>query len=430
MRGAWFGLSAALALLAGPAAAAGSLELGRARAVPSQRIVSEGQWAAELARVLGLERTLPPEPSPDDVHALLCADRAELRLAAGGRELTEGAAFRAALVPERPRSPNEPVRAVLQVPATALYQLAVEGAGLQRWVIDGTPVGHLDVSPLGVAHAGVVVPLREGPHELSGYLAGGARADRIELVAYRALCIAPADGWHAERALRHGAFARTLVRTFDLDRRLPVVEDELQRIEGEGYEEATDGGVRTQRRLETRASGGSWALAESRPAQFTWSVRLDQPRVITLRARTHGVRPQIWSVDGRYRVTVEPDALDGAFTWNHVMTLPLSSGRHVVRALVSRGAGVDAFEMVSHRSSDADYARVLTGLGFRGDAPVAPITWGRARAMLRSATFAQLARGFRWRMAGDRRDQPLALVDMEPAPFTSRPLAPLLPAEL
>ena len=53
-----------------------------------------------------------------------------------------------------------------------------------------------------------------------------------------------------------------------------------------------------------------------------------------LRARTHGVQPQIWSVDGRYRVTVEPNAVGGAFTWHHVVTLPLSSGQHKVRALV------------------------------------------------------------------------------------------------
>ena len=46
---------------------------------------------------------------------------------------------------------------------------------------------------------------------------------------------------------------------------------------------------------------------------------------MTLRARTYGVRPQIWSIDGRYRVTVEPSAVEGSFVWNHVMTLPLSA---------------------------------------------------------------------------------------------------------
>ena len=112
------------------------------------------------------------------------------------------------------------------------------------------------------------------------------------------------------------------------------------------------------------------------------------------------------------------------------MTLPLASGRHVIRALVSRGAGIDVLELVPHRSTDAAYAAVLTSLGMRGDAPVAPISVSRMRRTLNSDSFAQLALGFRLRMAGDRRDQSLVLVDLEPDPHTTRPLSPLLPAEL
>jgi len=427
--GLWAGLCVVATLGPAVAGATDSLALGRARPVEDRRVVSEREWAFELVRVLGLERTLPPEARPADVYALLCADRAERDFGPGGRELKEGAAFRVAVVPDRPRAAKEPVRVVVHVPATALYQLSVEGSGLQRWVIDGEPVGHLDLSSLGVAQAGAVVPLREGAHEISGHFAGSAHADRIELVAYRPLCIAPVDGWHGERALRHGAFSRTLVRTFDLDRRLPILEDESQQIEAERYDAVTAGGSRTQRRLDTPASAGSWAAAEESPAEFTWSIELDRPRVVTLRARTYGVQQQIWSVDGRYRVTVAPEALEGSFVWNHVMTLPLSAGRHVMRALVARGAGVDVFELVPHRSSDADYAAVLAGLGMRGDAPVAPISASRMRRTLHSAAFAQLALGFRLRMAGDRRDQSLVLVDLEPDPYTTRPLSPLLPAE-
>ena len=331
-------------------------------------------------RVLGLERTLPPEASAEDVYALLCAAgiQSDARAQGGSSNL------RIAIAPDRPRRPNEPVRVVLHAPATALYQLTVEGAGLQRWVVDGHPVGHLDVSPLGVAQAAAVVPLREGPHEISGYLAGQARADRVELSAYRSLCIAPADGWHGERSLRHGPFARTLVRTFDLDRRLPVLDEETVTIEGERYEEVTAGGGTTERRLETPASGGRWAVAEASPAEFTWHVELDAPRVVTFRARTFGVRDQIWTVDGRSRVTITPDAIEGAFTWTHVVTLPLSAGRHSLRALISRGAGVDAIEMQTHRSDDAAYAGVLAGLGMGGAAPAAPVRVARMQAMLES----------------------------------------------
>jgi hypothetical protein len=73
---------------------------------------------------------------------------------------------------------------------------------------------------------------------------------------------------------------------------------------------------------------------------------------------------------------------------------------------------------------------VLAGLGMRGSAPVSTINVSRMRRTLNSAAFAQLALGFRLRMAGDRRDQSLVLVDLEPYPNTTRPLSPLLPAEL
>jgi hypothetical protein len=316
------------------------------------------------------------------------------------------------------------------LPATALYQLTVEGVGVQRWVIDGKPIGHLDLSPLGVAQAPALVPLTEGAHELSGYLAGEARVDRVELSAFRLLCVAPADGWHAERRLAYGAMARTLVRVFDYDRRLPEREAEIFLMEGERYDSVTTGGGHTNRRLGMEASGGAWAQAIQSPAEFTWEFTLEEPRVVTLQARTHGALPQIWTVDGRYRVTVHPKSDDAGFAWNHLLTLPLRSGHHALRALVSRGAGVDAVRVTPHRSSDGDYLRVLEGLGFDGGPPAAPVARGEALSILASPSFAELAGGFRMRMAGDARDRPLALVDSDPAPFTSLPSSPLLPAEL
>jgi len=439
---AWHGLCAGLGLMfsVGPASA-GSLELAGAAVVPSQRVMSQGEWARRLVDVLDLEHALPPEPQPSDVSELLCPDQAPNRIGAGERSLSAGTGLSVAVQPAPPRGPQQPVRFVLSVPVTALYQLTVEGAGLQRWVIDGRPVGHLDLSVLGVAQAAAVVPLRAGPHEVTGYLAGRSRVDRVELAAHRALCIAPADGWHVSRALRYGAFARTLVRVFDLDRRLPALVDETIRVEGESFDTASGGGIGGPRdrgtgapggarELENFASGGGWAEAVASPGEFSWSFRLDEPRVVTLRALTHGASAQIWSVDGRYRATLQPEAFAGVFMWNHVFTLPLSAGRHVVRARMAPGSAVDRLEMVPRRSTDVDYARVLTSLGFRGDAPAAPMTRARVRAAVARASFGQLALGFRRRLAGDRRDSSLVLVDLEPERATSRALTPLLPGEL
>ncbi|MDP7431672.1 MAG: hypothetical protein QF890_03770 [Myxococcota bacterium] len=391
--------------------------------------MSQGEWARRLVSVLELERALPPEPQPSDLSGLLCPDQAEIRIGAGRRSLPAGESFSAVAHPGAPSRPQRPVRVVLRVPVTALYQLTVTGAGRQRWLIDGHPVGHLDLSVLGAAQAGGVVPLRAGPHEVSGYLAGRARVDRVELAAHHTLCIAPADGWHASRALRYGAFARTLVRSFDLDRRLPVIAEETFRVEGEHFDGASEIVAGVPSGLGGPASGGGWAEAASSPEEFTWSIWLDEPRVVTLRARTRGTPEQFWSIDGRYRATLQPDAFPGLFTWNRVFTLPLSAGRHVVRARVAPGTAIDLVEMVPHRSTDADYARVLMGLGFRGDVPATPMTRARVRAELTGASFGRLTQGFWRKLAGDRRDHPLVLVDLEPQRATSGPLAPLLPGE-
>jgi hypothetical protein len=422
-------------------AGAGSLELASAAPVVSNQVMSQGEWARRLVSVLELERALPPEPQPSDLSGLLCPDQAEIRIGAGRRSLPAGESFSAVAHPGAPSRPQRPVRVVLRVPVTALYQLTVTGAGRQRWLIDGHPVGHLDLSVLGAAQAGGVVPLRAGPHEVSGYLAGRARVDRVELAAHHTLCIAPADGWHASRALRYGAFARTLVRSFDLDRRLPVIAEETFRVEGEHFDGASEivagvpsglgggGSAGVPSGLGSPASGGGWAEAASSPEEFTWSIWLDEPRVVTLRARTRGTPEQFWSIDGRYRATLQPDAFPGLFTWNRVFTLPLSAGRHVVRARVAPGTAIDLVEMVPHRSTDADYARVLMGLGFRGDVPATPMTRARVRAELTGASFGRLTQGFWRKLAGDRRDHPLVLVDLEPQRATSGPLAPLLPGE-
>jgi hypothetical protein len=384
--------------------------------VPSGALLREVDWASDLVDLLGLEAVLPLPAEPADLFALLCADRAEMALAAGGRRLPADTRFRVAADAPPARGRDGAVRVVLTVPATTLYQLSAEGAGLQRWVIDQQPVGHLDVSALGVAQAPVVVPLREGPHELSAYLAPGARVDRVELTAHRALCVAPADGWREGRLLQYGAMARTLVRAFGVESRLPARDEEELVIEGERFDEVAGGGARTQRRLSNSASGGAWAAALSSP--------------VTFYARSHGVLPQLWSVDDRYRVTLHPDNAEAAFAWSPVLTLPLGAGRHSVSARIARGSGIDAVRAVFHRASDADYVRVLEELGFRGGAAGAPVPRAVAAEALASPTFVDLANAFRLGLEGRHRDRSLVLVEERPAPFRSRPLSPLLPAEL
>ena len=113
-----------------------------------------------------------------------------------------------------------------------------------------------------------------------------------------------------------------------------------------------------------------------------------------------------------------------------MITLPLAAGGHAIRALVARGSGIDVLRVVHHRSSDADYVGVLETLGFRAGAPDALVPRSVAREILSSPALAELASAFQLRLAGDSRDQTLWLVDDDPEPLYTRPLSPVLPAEL
>lgn len=391
---------------------------------------SETEWAEELAAALALAEVLGEAGAATDHFAVLCPARAPRDASAARRSYSETSPIRVAVETPQEREPGAPVRTVVQVPAPALYQLSVVGVGLQRWTIDRRPVGHLDLSPLGVAHASTIVPLREGPHEIAGYLTRHARVERVELAVYRPLCVAPTGGWRADRPLRYGALARTLVTAFGFEDRLPEDIAEQQVLEGERFETVSGGGDRTRRRLAVPATGGAWALAANGPSEFTWRLRLEDPRVVTILARTHGEQAQVWSLDGRHRLTVDPESEPEGFAWNHVITLPLSAGGHAIRGLLARGSGVDVLRVVHHRSSDADYIGVLETLGFRAGAPDTLVPRAAARDILSSPAMSELASAFQLRLAGDTRDQTLWLVDEEPEPLYTRPLSPVLPAEL
>ncbi len=398
--------------------------------VASERVVPEEEWASDLVDALALDGALPDAAVPADLFSLLCAEQLEREVGSGGRSAPVGPLFEAAADVQPARRPGEPARVVLSVPATALYSFSVEGVGRQRWVIDQQPVGHLDPTELGVTWSAATIPLREGPHEISGYFGPEARAERISLTAVRSICIAPADGWHAKRPLTYGARARTLVRAFGFERRLPPAGDPIE-IEGEAYESVSAGGGRTDRRVKVAASQDIWATASQGPVELVYRMRLAEPAVVTIDARILGDSPQLWSIDARYRASVLPSGGRNVFTWEHVVTLPLDAGEHELRARIPRHAGVDLLRATPRRSQDVDYLAVLRELGIHGSAAEALVTRGDALASLSSSVFVELANGFQQRIEGDPSDRSIVLVDPTPAvTSTERPLSPLLPSEL
>ncbi len=379
-------------------------ELSRFRAVDeplvSERVIEQGEWASELAFALGISGALPDDHSAEDVFGLLCAERAERDMESGGRRTPVGAPFRVAIDSPTTRRIGEPIRVVANLPSTALYALTVTGVGPQRWVIDQRAVGHLDPSALGVAQAPKIIPLQEGPHELTAYLSHNARVDRIELAAYRPFCVTPADGWRDQRLLTFASSARTLVAALGLERRL-LVDGEPIAIEGEDYESVSAYGGSTNRRLADPASGGAWAIAASRPAEFTYRTLIEKPGVYSLIARIHGEGEQIWSIDGGYRVTIEPQEAIAGFARTHVVTLHLAGGEHVIRALLPKGSGIDTLHLLRRRARDVDYIAVLEDEGFRSGVPNQPVTQTDAYRSLSHPLFAEISSHFLSRLAGN-----------------------------
>jgi hypothetical protein len=395
----------------------------------SELPIDEASWARVLVGELQLSDALEASSTDAERFGLLCPESAEVVTEAGGHQAVGSAFDVSAELPTH--GPGGRVRSVVSVPATALYQLEVEGVGLQRWVIDGRPVGHIDLSELGVALAPVILPLRAGPHELTGTMLPGASAARVRLAAWRVLCIAPADGWRSARPLTWGAWARTLVRTFGLEFELPEEAEYAQQIEAEAFTSASAGGGRTRRRLRDGASGGAWVMAATSPAEFTWRLYLERPQVLTLSARTHGSSPQIWSVDGRHQVQVLPEGRPGGFHWDRVTTLTLPAGEHAVRVRVARGSGVDALRVVARRSSDRDFVRILGGLGLPIGPPDSAMPGSVAEASLTRPLSLELTRSLRERLAGaPGEDASIALVEIDPQVPPLRPLSPALPSEL
>ena len=147
---------------------------------------------------------------------------------------------------------------------------------------------------------------------------------------------------------------------------------------------------------------------------------------MTLRARTYGVRPQIRSVDGRYRVTVEPEALEGRFAWNHVVSLPLHAGDHVIRTFVARDSGVDQIRLVRHDSSSEAYLAVMGRAGFPEGAADQNVTRADAIESLRHPAISARAERFLWTAARAPGTSPVASSEtVREAPMPASPAPPV-----
>jgi hypothetical protein len=401
---------------------------GELVSAPDQRVVTSPDWAGHLVEALGLAGSLPLGHGADDLYSLLCPDLAEQEIQAGVSGASPRPPFQ--VVVKNPGSAGSPgtLRLAFAAPATALYTIKVHGEGAARWYADRQSIGIVDPTLLGEDLAGTLIPLSRGPHELDARLAPGARVDQVELVAQRRLCIAPADGWHGHGELTFGDKARTLVQAFGLQGRLPV-EEESQVIEGEHFLRAGSGGMRTSQPLAVPASADAWATAGEEPTEFTYRFAPSTSGLFSIVARVHGGDRQIWTVDDRYTARIFPPPEAGGFAWTEVATIPLSAGEHVIQALLAPGAGVDVVQLLRRRTDDEDYLRILEDLGLEEGGALERVTEQAAARNLGSDVFRSLTANFIARDPGAAGDR-LALVEHELEQLFTRPLSPVLPADL
>ena len=324
--------------------------------------------------------------------------------------------------------PDGVARFIVDAPVTALYRLTAEGRGRQGWSVDRSAFAPIDVTSLGLGTAENLIPLTRGPHELGVRLGPGAAASRVELAVEWGLCVAPGDGWTPGRGLSFDAKARSLVHAMGLERHLPSLESFS--IEGERFSSATDGTGDT-REGGRGATEGAWAEAEHGQAEFRYRLDLTEPGLYTITARVLGEDLQLWSIDRGNQAWVRPEVGRGPFHWAHVHTLRLSSGHHVLRARVPAGHGVDRIVVTRRSDRGRDYVGLLERLGFREGPPGAAVTRHAATRNLSQPMVARLAQGLLARgLGGTPWNAPAALTDPDLERLYSRPLSPVLPADL
>lgn len=377
--------------------------------------VSEEEWADRLVGALGLGSAVGRDAPPEALFALLCPP-------------PEPSAETTVSAPIRPPPGARAFTVDLKVPEAGLYALAVEGQGAQRWRAGNRNAGETDPRLETPGLSPQLLPLPAGVQTFQASFDPGSTATRITLERYRQLCIAPRSGWTAGQNLRFGDKARTLVRALGLESRLPI-EGPPVTVEGESFHALPGEASVTDEPLSVPASGGVWAKAARDGAELHWEVQIDEPGIVTLLARIHGSAPQIWSIGDTSAHVIRPAAGAAGWVWTEIATVPLGKGPQTVRVQLGQGAGIDVLRVLRRRDADPDYLAVLDALGVEEGAADALVDASAASANLANPVVHTLVAGFLQRLAmpgpGD-----LLLIQNQQERLYTRPLSPLLPAEM
>lgn len=383
--------------------------------IPRGPWVSEEDWADRLVVALGLAPAAGSDAPPAALFALLCPERAPADEVSPSAPIHPAPGARSAAVD-------------LSVPEAGLYAVAVQGQGLQQWRAGNRNAGEIDAHLERPGFAPQLLALPAGVQTLSASFDPGSTATRVTLERYRQLCIEPRDGWTAGQHLRFGDKARTLVRALGLESRLPI-EGPPQTIEAETFHALPGQASVTDEPLSAPTSGGAWARADRDGAELRWEVRIDEPGVVTLLARLHGSASQIWTIGNTGPRAIRPAAGAAGWVWTEIATVPLGAGVQTLRAQLRQGAGVDVLRVLRRRDGDQDYLAVLDAIGVEEGGADELVDASAASANLANPIVHTLVAGFLQRLAMPGPDD-LTLIQHQQERLYTRPLSPLLPAEM
>lgn len=326
---------------------AGSVVLGQ-----EGGIVTQDKWAQALVRTLGWEKAGIPQTgaTQEDYFSLLSSSQ---RLEVNGKAFQRKYG-------EAPES----YYYYMNVPKSGRYFLkgTVYG-GPQFWTIDGESSVLVEAQgKWGPADVGTFI-LSRGVHLVRVTVPKGSSLSSFSFDSSCPTAIEPAEGWRALEPLTYAGKAATVVKTLDLESRLPQ----------EGAYPFSQG-------------GGGYA--------YTYTLNSSRSVTLTMAAKYPGPSRGIVHINGCGKIPyvaaprTSAAAVQGQ-EWQEIFTKTFLPGQHSVELVVDMGPPPSAVTFIKRSAGPEDYIKILEDLKMEEGAAKEFVVMQKARINLQKIQIAQ-----------------------------------------
>jgi len=335
-----------------------------------QMIITQGEWAKELGRGLGLDKEMPPEAESERYIAVLGSKGYRRVEGEDFQESSPGLEVRTSTdygLPSRKKwmeaEKNGWLKYRFETPVRRPYTLRARVRGdIQFWSVDGKgsvlviPKNNLEWIEVGE------FTLEAGEHEVTVSVPSGGGVDVFELVTGAVTAIEPPGGYQPSEPLTFADKATTMIRALGLENQLPIDEGFYLIIEAERFERAEGKFDISKDPRPGRASEEKWLKADEVVSSF-YTFEVPERGMYSIYARGFGGRRETWTIDeGKETVMITPPATD-KFAWYPVTTSLLDTGPHSIEAELKGGTGSDVIMIVRRRAGPGNYLQLLSDLG-------------------------------------------------------------------